>query len=262
MSKARTVLPTYVDAPSVYIGGEWTPSTIVKNVRNSTGVHRIDIEVEKHIASQYKRPGQYIKVQGVERPVLLAIASPPDERNVLSFLVKDTPYHKYLLDLPAESSIDLSIPMGRGFQIQEALNTHNDDQQIKHIVLMACGSGLAPIAAVIESGCLQLSPTNSQEVMDIKKSPDRTITLYIGARTRAHLPFAERYAEWEKKGVKVVPVLSRTEGRYVQEALQAELLEAPENTLALLCGMKGMTDAATELLLAAGVPKSRILLNF
>ena len=203
MSKARTVPPTYVDAQSVCIGGEWTPSTIVKNVRNSTGVHRIDIEVERHIASQYKRPGQYIKVQGVERPVLLAIASPPDERNILSFLVKDTPLHKYLLDLATNSSIDLSIPMGKGFQIQEALSTHIDDQQVKHIVLMACGSGLAPIAAVIESGCLKFSPTISQEVMDTKKPPDRTITLYIGARTHAHLPFAERYVEWEKKGVKV-----------------------------------------------------------
>ncbi len=205
MSTARIIVPPYVD---VHIGSEWTSSTIVNNVRNSTGVHRIDIKVEKHIATEYKRPGQYIKVLGADRPVLLAIASPPDERNVLSFLVKDTPYHKYLLDLPTDSSIDLSIPMGKGFQIQEALNTHDDDKAVKHVVLLACGSGLAPIAAVIESGCLQLNPTYSQDLtfpsgVDANKSPGRTVTLYIGARTRAHLPFAERYTEWEKKGVRV-----------------------------------------------------------
>lgn len=210
----RAARSKVVDAPSVCTTpreSEWTPSTILRSVWNSTGLRCIDVEVEQHIAAQYQQPGQYVKVQGADRSVLLAIASPPHQRNVLSFLVKDTPHHRFLLDLQTGASIDISIPLGKGFQIQEALLAQKEEVcPVDHIVLMACGSGLAPIAAVIESGHLfanrgLFSQTPCETRLNIL--PSRTVTLYVGARTRAHLPFAERYADWEKKGVRVRHIL-------------------------------------------------------
>ena len=58
---------------------------------------------------------------------------------------------------------------------------------------------------------------------------------------------SHRYEEWEQKGVKVVPVLSRAVGEsggstgYVQDLLKERGVRVPKNTAALLCGMRFVT---------------------
>ena len=106
------------------------------------------------------------------------------------------------------------------------------------VLFMACGSGIAPIAAAIESDSLGLNKAGYNSLFE------RTGLLYIGARTSAHLPFSDRYEAWAAKGVKVIPVLSQPEanwqGRkgYIQDALRADKVKTPRNTGALLCGQR------------------------
>lgn len=93
-------------------------------------------------------------------------------------------------------------------------------------------------------------------------------TLYIGARTAAHLPLQERYEAWRSMGLTVVPVLSKPDANwvgqtgYVQDALKRDAVKVPRNSGALLCGQRGMVDNVREVMLEAGVFEGRILLNF
>lgn len=96
------------------------------------------------------------------------------------------------------AKVDFSTPLGEGFQIRKGFHSPTPDLAVNHVLLMACGSGLAPIAAAIESGCLQLGLKNLNDELQAPSA-----LLYIGARSPAHLPYAEKYVEWEEKGVKV-----------------------------------------------------------
>jgi NAD(P)H-flavin reductase len=104
------------------------------------------------------------------------------------------------------------------------------------VLLMACGTGLAPIAAAIESNTLGLKEKNYNALYERKG------LLYIGAKTPAHLPFQKKYKEWQDKGITVIPVLSQPppdwKGRtgYIQDALREDSAKTPRNTGALLCG--------------------------
>jgi len=172
----------------------------------------------------------------------------------------------FILKAGEGDSVQLSAPMGKGFQINEYVNNYKKDFPVNAVVLLACGSGLAPIAAAIESQRLGLGGTVYESLFS------RKATLYVGAKTPEHLPFRGKYAEWEKMGVKVVPVLSQPSdplsaawtGRtgYVQQALRDDGVPVPKNCVALLCGVRDMTDNVKDLLLEAGVFEGRILLNF
>jgi len=49
---------------------------------------------------------------------------------------------------------------------------------------------------------------------------------------------------------------------YVQDALKADGVANPEQTAALLCGVKGMTVDVRDYLTSQGVPNEKIFLNF
>ena len=87
--------------------------------------------------------------------------------------------------------------------------------------------------------------------------------LYYGARSAAHVAFAERLEAWERAGVTVTRVFSGDGGKYVQDVFGAAggKLDGA-HTAAVLVGQKGMAEALTAALTAAGVPRERILSNF
>lgn len=55
--------------------------------------------------------------------------------------------------------------------------------------MMACGSGLAPVASYIDGNA-------GWGEMGINSLSPRKGVLYIGAKTEKHLPLAAKYAEW------------------------------------------------------------------
>jgi len=183
----------------------------------------------------------------------LAIASSPDPENArFEFLIKKNDDNAWVTD----GSIKISQVMGKGYPTKEELDGLQNDFPCQNVLLFAAGSGIAPIRAAIESG-------------ELKTGKDaRTARLYYGVRTEEDLCFQDKFIEWEKKGIQVVPVLSRPteswKGRtgYIQNALEEDGVPVPRNSGVLLCGMKGMTEAVTEILTKAGVNSGRILTNF
>lgn len=247
---------------------EWFGCKVVSNVADGEGLRLIDISVtDPSVAAAFSNPGQYLKLKtdsGVDtKPSFLAIASPPQQKDTFQFLIKETENNGALTSALAGMEVFVTSPMGNGYKIEESFESYRNDFPVNNVLLMACGSGIAPICSAIESGKLSIGEVSPTTIFP------RTATLYIGARSQAHLPLSSRYKRWEEEfGIKVVPVLSQETGDYsgakgyIQDKLKEDTINVPKNTGALLCGMKGMTDSVKQILLDSGVYEGRILFNF
>jgi NAD(P)H-flavin reductase len=220
---------------------------------------KVTVTIPAETAADFKVAGQYVQVRPDEdtKPLFLAISSPPEAENArFEFLIKKTDDNTWISDRDASvGSVQVSQVLGGGFPMEAELEALKYDFPCQNVLLFAAGSGIAPIRAAIESG-------------DLKTSGARTARLYYGVRTEKDLCFVDRFPLWEKAGVEVVPVLSQPsdswKGRtgYVQNALEEDGVPIPRNTGALMCGMKGMAEAVTDILTKAGVFEGRVLTNF
>lgn len=243
---------------------EWLTCKVVTNRKEAEGLRFIEIATSAACAAQYTSPGQYVKIKvGEGKPGFYAIASPPDaSREVMQFIVKETENNAYIAASKAGDTLDVSMPQGKGFQIVDGFDKYKNDFPAFNVLLMATGSGLAPIAAAIDYAPLALRKVGANSLYE------RTATLYLGARSENHLPFRSKFGDWESKGVKIIPVLSQPgnswKGKtgYIQDALKETGVATPRNTGALLCGHRGMTDNVKDFLLESGVFEGRILFNF
>lgn len=241
----------------------WSTATIQSNQKacESGASVQLIVQVPATTSPEYTVPGQYVQVRLNDdtKPLFLAMASPPNSENaVFEFLVKKTDGNDWITEAPAGTALQVSQVLGGGFPLADNLEGFKYDFPTQNVLLFAAGSGIAPIKAALESGQLGVGP-NQQ---------GRTARLYYGERTAADLCFVDHFTAWEAAGFEVVPVLSQPDdawkGRsgYVQNALEEDGISIPRNSGALLCGMKGMTEAVKDLLLKAGVFDGRVLLNF
>ena len=258
----------------------WSTATVQSNVDAcpSSKSCLVQVQVPAETAAEYKVPGQYVQMRpnndaGDTKPLFLAMASPPsaatstasdentNKNDMFEFLIKKTDGNEWLTTLQAGAAVEISQVLGNGYPLEENLEGFKYDFPTQNILLLAAGSGIAPLKAAIESNQLLL-----KEGSDI--SGTRTCRLYYGEQTADDLCFTNQFADWEQMGVQVVPVLSQPgpewQGRegYVQTALEEDGVAVPRNTGALICGMKGMAEASKELLTNAGVFEGRILFNF
>lgn len=245
---------------------------VISNVEDGLGLRNIAVEIaDSRIGEAYITPGQYLKLKTDNnedtKPAFLAIASPPSEKQVFNFLIKETDNNAVLTSAKPGESVFVTMPGGNGFKITEFFDNYRNDFPVNNVLLMACGSGIAPIASALESGMLGIGETS------LTSLNARSGTLYIGARTPLHLPFRSKYERWEKDlGIKIVPVISQPTDPasadwtgatgYIQDALKEDGVSVPKNTAALLCGMKGMTEAVKEILLESGMYEGRAMFNF
>jgi NAD(P)H-flavin reductase len=216
--------------------GFWTKAKVISNVAEATGIRKIEFDVDSKVLSEFRIPGQYVQIRsGESKPGFYAIASPPRSEK-LTFIVKETENNAYISKASPADTLDLSMPQGRGFQIEEYFERYKFDFPVTSVLLMACGTGLAPIASAIESEVLGIGGVGFNSIFP------RKAKLYIGARTEAHLPLKDKYALWKERGVEIIPVLSQApdswsgERGYIQNALQKDGIEIPRNTGTLLCG--------------------------
>ena len=76
------------------------------------------------------------------------------------------------------------------------------------------------------------------------------------------MAYFDSIGEWEKAGVKVVPVFSET-GMYVQDAFKKDGgVQDASASCAILCGQKEMAEAVKAIFAEAGVSEDRVLTNF
>lgn len=256
----------------------WSPAEILSNATAAEEHQLLKVRVPPAVAAGYCTPGQYVQLRldgSMQKPAFMAISSPPpasssngdgggggDDDNreeksgsgsssTFDFLVKCTPASAWLCDLPAGSGMQISPVGGSGFPASVRF-----DRGIEHVLLFATGSGIAPVRAVIEdSRCL---------------ADKRSIKLYYGCRTPERMSYKERFVDWqERHGVEVVPVVSRPDRGwrgatgYVQDTLAKHGVHTPaESTGAVLCGVRGMTDAVKGYLTGKGVAEELVLFNF
>eukprot|EP01039_Chlorochromonas_danica_P009462 gene9462-10452_t len=231
--------------------------SVQENAPEAEGLRRVTIAVPKEVSEAYSVAGQYVKLRprsSSQPPSIYALASPPDGRDHFTFLIKDSPSNQFL----QEHELEMSLPLGRGFPVQQAFESYKSDYPVTSVFLFATGSGIAPIAAAIESGTLRLGEISYTSLFP------RKAVLFYGVQTPRHLALTSRFDQWRSSGVEVVPVFSREGAKQrVQDVLvQQERLRFPRNSGILLCGQKAMTDAIKQIALEAGVFEGRILLNY
>lgn len=201
------------------------------------------------IARSFRNPGQFVQVRTPKGAIAyFAIASRPGEDDCFEFLVKTGgEVADELAQLPIGARFEMTEAQGQGYPIQ----TH----QGKDILLFAVGSGISPIRSLIW-------------YLAAHRADYAGVTLFFGARTPAHFAYQDELESWQQEGVQVVRVVSRADGSddgyvqgYVQNAVQAHPL-VPENSVAFVCGMRGMVEAVTAELARRGVPGDRIFQNF
>lgn len=228
---------------------------IKENVEAAEGLRLITLQVPTDVSEPYARAGQFVqaKPDPSAKASFYAISSPPGGVP-LEFLIKVVDNNKWITGSQSGDFIQLSPAMGKGFNVDCEAWKSSDVNQVN---LFATGSGIAPMRAVIESAALS----------------GKVCRLYYGARTESGLAFKDRFDEWRKTGLEIMPVLSSApenwSGRkgYVQAAFlddeergEGFVLSARHG--ALLCGQKEMVQDVRKVYNGLGVPEERTLLNF
>jgi NAD(P)H-flavin reductase len=176
-----------------------------------------------------------------------AIASAPGAHGTaLELLVKGgAPLADALVALPIGSTVKLTQAQGKGFPLEEAKG--------RRVLLFATGSGISPLRSLIET-------------MRRDRAAYGDVTLYFGVRTPDAFAYLDELDGWMRDRIHVVRTVSRpgTSGwDGLQGYVQAHVPDEPlSGAVAFLCGLKGMVQGVTEVLLRQGLPKERIFLNF
>jgi CDP-4-dehydro-6-deoxyglucose reductase len=185
-------------------------------------------------------PGQYMNVQlegGRHRS--FSMASKPGGNSV-DFHVRRIPggvfTDRQLASLCGGSALEVELPLGN-------FRLHAEDY--RPLVMVATGTGLAPIKSMLES------------LMGDEDCPP--VSLYWGMRTEADLYLHDEIQGWAEHlyEFQYVPVLSRASdswtGRrgYVQDAVLADLPDLSEHAI-YLCGSPHMIADAKQAFLARG----------
>lgn len=248
-----------------------TPWNRVRVVENSPECedHRyivvnVGVTAERgSLCDEYRVPGMFVQMRlsPEEKPSFFALACAPNIAGYFEFIIKETESTKSICAVKEGDQVEISPIMGKGFPMSKLnLAAYDEQNKPKDILLFATGSGIAPIRAAIEA-----------RLNGLQVAKRRSVKLFYGARYPERMACRSRFGMWEEDGVEIIPVMSKPEqaaetwtGRtgYVQHALKDIGVEHPSQTAALLCGLKGMTEDVRNILIDAGVPEDRILLNF
>jgi NAD(P)H-flavin reductase len=194
-------------------------------------------------------PGQ-VAVLGVEGvgESYFAIASAPEERGILQFLVKDGGGAAgALFRAKPGDTVQAKGPVGKGFPI--------DKYKGRDVIIEAVGTAIAPMRGVIRS------------IMR-RRGEFGKVTAIFGVRVPEDFPFSEEMKEWEKAGIETHLTVSRPEGTgwegdtgYVQAHCREEMGDL-SNPVALVCGMPQMMAESKEELCRLGVDECDVLTNY
>lgn len=219
------------------------PCRIQSIERLSTDVVRVMLRLPPATPLDF-RPGQYIDViggEGLRRSYSIANAPRADKQIELHIReVPDGAMSRYWFQqAKANDLLRLRGPLGTFFL---------RDQAGKDLVLLATGTGLAPVKAILEG----------LATLPLDAAP-RSVTVYWGGRQREDL-----YWPLDSLGalpaVRVVPVLSRAGDDWTGERghVQAAMLRQHAylaDTLVYACGSDAMIHGAQAALHAAGLPE-------
>jgi CDP-4-dehydro-6-deoxyglucose reductase len=209
---------------------------------------RIDLSgLRRH----HERPGQLLRMRlpGGEAAHFALATAPAPHGEVELLLRRGTAQVDQLVaGLNPGSQVEVSAPFGPGFPIEAA--------DANPVLMIGTGSGITPLRALLHDFLA-------------RRNDLRQVKLFYGQRTPEDFPYAAEYAGWREAGLELHLVCSRAgdgwtgERGYVQDSLSRELARQPipDDAVAYLCGVEKMEIAVRDLLLAARLPRERILLN-
>mmetsp|Transcript_6362 Transcript_6362/g.16417 ORF Transcript_6362/g.16417 Transcript_6362/m.16417 type:complete len:327 (+) Transcript_6362:1-981(+) len=255
-AKGRRWCVTQLSAQSQEIS--WHSASVQSKKKVGQDRYKLVLDVGQDVAKGYTVAGQYVQLRCDEsqKPAFIAIANTPSEvgQSALVEMVIKTNDGTAgaICELSEGAKLDCSPVMGKGFRVEERAPAAT----CPTVFLLATGTGIAPIRALINSGELDIANRDS-------------VALYYGYRNEEYCAYGDEIDAWEKMGIKVVPVLSDPAGSwsgasgYVQDAFKAgESLDKPQGVVAVIAGQYDIAGIVTESFKEAKVPDDRVLLNF
>ncbi|QDZ18158.1 putative FAD/NAD(P)-binding oxidoreductase [Chloropicon primus] len=233
----------------------WSSASVESNEKVGKDRYKLVLDIGEDVAKGYTVPGQYVQLRCGEeqKPAFIAIANAPSESSLVEIVVKTNDGTAgAICALGKGEELDVSPVMGKGFAVEDKAPLST----CKNVYLVATGTGIAPIRALIQSGDLEIPSRES-------------VALYYGYRNQDYCAYSEEFPEWEKLGVKVIPVLSEPgsdwqgDSGYVQDTFKAnEKLEEPQGVVAIIAGQYELAGVFSEMFKEAAVPEERVILNF
>lgn len=239
-------------------GPEWHVASVKSKKQVGKDRYQFLLDVGSDVAKGYTVPGQFVqvRVQEDDKPAYIALANSPSESEetaLVEMVIKTNDGTAgAICNLGEGDQLDVSAVMGKGFQVVERAPLDT----CSHVYLIATGTGIAPIRALINSGELDI--------------PNReSVVLYYGYRNSEYCAYCDEFESWEKQGIRVVPVLSepdsewKGESGYVQDSFKSkEKLDKPEASVAVIAGQYEIAGIIQDFFKDAEVPEDRVLLNF
>jgi sulfhydrogenase subunit gamma (sulfur reductase) len=212
--------------------------------------HFLSIQMQPSIeGTQFEfRAGQFVKILTPGgKETYFAIASEPEEKNYVEFLVKETEEDpaREICQVKPDDQLRVSPPMGKGYPIEKLKG--------KNVILVGIGSGLSPLRSVLKSVL-----RNDQNF--------GKVTLVYGVKRPQDIPFIDDFNIWNQK-IRVATAASQPGKAYWNgfkgrvTGLLPKIVMPFENTVACVCGNKEMQQEVSALLQDLGVPKDDILFN-
>jgi CDP-4-dehydro-6-deoxyglucose reductase, E3 len=208
------------------------PARVTKMERLAPDVMLLELKLPANERLQFLA-GQYVDLLlrgGIRRS--FSMANAPHDGALLQLHLRDYggPFSRHVFDTMKEKDIiRLEGPFGTFFLREDSA---------KPIVLLASGTGFAPIKAIVEHA--------------LHTGVKRPMTLYWGCRVRADLYMDDLASRWQREGkLRYVPVLSdappadQWTGRagFVHRAVMEDLPDLSGHQV-YACGTPVMVDAA------------------
>ena len=177
-----------------------------------------------------------------------AIASPPNRRGALEFLVKrGGAVGDRLFEQGAGAEVELKNVVGRGFPL--------DTFEGKDLIFVAAGTAIAPVRAAIDHAVA-------------RREAFGRVVLVHGVRHPADFAVDDEIDQWRQSNVDVLLTVSRPAeadwsgavGRV--QALLEPVVRDTLDPVVFVCGSEEMMRQTTEHLEGIGVPAGRILRNY
>lgn len=222
---------------------EGHPAVVRNRKELANGLFTFSLDPPAAVRGTFHTPGQYhrLAVEGVGESYF-AMASAPTA-SLFDYLARaGSSVADALID---GAEVTVTAIVGPGFPLQAARGYD--------VLLVATGTGIAPIRSVIET----LLP---------QRSSFGRVQLVYGARTQSELAFSAEFESWSRAGIGLHLTLSAGHAAWsgevgrVQQRLTALEL-APGRTFAFLCGQNAMELEVTERLQSLGLATQHICVN-
>ena len=200
-----------------------------------------DVKLFKINAKLNPKPGQFMEVSipGIgECP----LASCSFNNNEIDLLTREAGnVTSAIFNLKKNESLFVRGPYGKGFPIEKLKG--------KNLILVAGGTGLAPITSLIE-----YIEQNRKDFGDIQ--------IYFGFRNDKHILLRDKINKWSKKFKIVVTLDEKCKDPLCKFGLIHEIMDkyppTSENSVALLCGPEQMMKSVTKKLNSFKITDDRI----